>query len=236
MLGLLLALAAGVPRTLGGLSALRNRDRLHIVLGFAGGALVGVALFETMPEARHLLGGIPATGAVVVAGVAFFAFLERRLFGHVHTADQACNPTAGHIGAAGITTHAFLDGLAIGAAFRVGTEVGTLVAAAVLLHAFADGLNTVTVILRHTDDRRLARRWLAADVLAPVVGAALGLTLDLPDAALGGVLAFFAGMFLYLGAGSLLPEAHRDGRDRAIVVAATAAGVLLAFGAARIGG
>jgi hypothetical protein len=42
-------------------------------------------------------------------------------------------------------------------------------------------------------------------------------------------------MFLYLGAGSLLPQAHRAGRDRAIVVLAALAGIALAFLAAALG-
>ncbi|HEY8638633.1 MAG TPA: ZIP family metal transporter [Solirubrobacteraceae bacterium] len=234
MLAIALALAAVVPRVAGGLSALRRRDQLHRVLGFAGGALIGVALFETIPEARNQISDW-AVALFVVLGVVAFAALERSVFGHVHTEDKACNPQAGHIGAGGITVHAFLDGLAIGAAFRVGTDVGLIVSAAVLLHAFADGLNTVSVILRHGHTERKARWWLAADATVPVIGAAIGLFTGVPYWVLGGLLAFFAGMFLYLGAGSLLPEAHRSGRDRKIVAAAALCGFALAVGAALLG-
>jgi ZIP family zinc transporter len=103
------------------------------------------------------------------------------------------------------------------------------------LHAFADGLNTVTVLLRHGNDRRLALRWLAADAIAPVAGAAIGLLAPLPDPAFAALLALFAGMFLYLGAGSLLPQAHRAGRNRVIVYLAALAGIALAFTAASLG-
>jgi len=41
-------------------------------------------------------------------------------------------------------------------------------------------------------------------------------------------------MFLFLGAGSLLPEAHRTGRDRNLVWAAAALGLLLAGVASRL--
>ena len=49
MLAIGLAAAAVVPRLMGGLSVLRRHDRLHLAMGFAGGAMIGVALFETMP-------------------------------------------------------------------------------------------------------------------------------------------------------------------------------------------
>ena len=236
MLALALAAAAIAPRLMGGLSVLRQHDRLHIAMGFAGGAMIGVALFETGPEAFDLVpGGTLWIAAVVVLGVAVFAGLERRVFHHVHVEDTVCNPRAAEIGAGGITTHAFLDGLAIGSAFQVSSELGLLVSAAVLLHAFADGLNTVTILLRHGHRRRTAKLWLAADAGAPVVGAAVGLLTPLPDPMIAALLAFFAGMFLYFGAGSLLPQAHRAGRNRVLVLAAAAAGIALAFTAASLG-
>jgi ZIP family zinc transporter len=231
MLALVLSFTALFPRWLGGLVALRQRDRFHLVLGFAAGALLGVAAFETMPEALELLGdeGVPAlvTVIVVLAGAGAFALIERPAFGHLHTEDRVCSPAAGHVGASGITLHAFLDGLAIGTAFQANDQLGFVVTAAVLLHAFGDGLNTVTIVLRHGHTRRKAIAWLAADALAPIAGAASALVLSVPDVALGALLAFFAGMFVYMGAGSLLPAAHHSARDSGVVGMATASGFLL---------
>jgi zinc transporter ZupT len=233
MLGIAIAAGAIVPRLLGGFAVLRHRDRVHLWMGLAGGALIGVAFFETMPEALELGRNGPVL-AVAAVGTLAFAVLERSVFGHLHTQDAVCSPRAGHVGAGAITTHAFIDGLAIGTAFQAGTSVGLLVSVAVLLHAFSDGLNTVAIILRHGHSRRRAIAWLAADATAPVLGASLGLFVAMPDPVLASLLAFFAGMFLYMGAGSLLPEAHRAGRDRLLVVAAAAFGIALALTAAQL--
>jgi zinc transporter ZupT len=236
MLALGLAAAAVVPRLMGGLSVLRRHDRLHIAMGFAGGAMIGVALFETMPEAfERAPGGGAWVAGVVILGVILFAALERSVFHHVHVEDTVCNPRVAEIGAGGITTHAFLDGVAIGSAFQISPKLGLLVSSAVLLHAFADGLNTVTILLRHGHRHRKALAWLAADAVAPILGAALGLLVPLPDPVFAALLAFFAGMFLYFGAGSLLPQAHRSGRNRIIVFVTSAAGIALAFVAASLG-
>ena len=54
--------------------------------------------------------------------------------------------------------------------------------------------------------------------IAPIAGVLLGLVLHIPDEALGALLAFFAGFFLYVGAAELLPEAHRRDRSRWIVL------------------
>ena len=57
-------------------------------------------------------------------------------------------------------------------------------------------------IARGASDRTLP------DALAPLVGIGLSRLVSVPDAALGPMLAVFAGFFLYIGASELLPESH----------------------------
>jgi ZIP family zinc transporter len=60
--------------------------------------------------------------------------------------------------------------------------------------------------------------------IAPLLGVLLGILVPVPVEVLGGMLAVFAGFFLYIGAAELLPEAHRADRSRLLVLA-TLAGV-----------
>ena len=46
--------AAFAATMLGGTFALFRRDRLHLILGFSAGAVLGVALFDLLPEAFNL--------------------------------------------------------------------------------------------------------------------------------------------------------------------------------------
>ena len=39
---------------LGGMFALRFKDKLHLILGFSAGAVIGVAFFDLLPEALNL--------------------------------------------------------------------------------------------------------------------------------------------------------------------------------------
>jgi ZIP family zinc transporter len=86
--------------------------------------------------------------------------------------------------------------------------VGAVVAAAVLAHDLADGVNTVSVSLGGSSSRGVARTWLAIDAAAPVIGIGLSRLVAPSKPLLAGVLALFAGAFLYLGASQLLPESH----------------------------
>jgi len=197
---------------LGGTFALFRRDRLHLILGFSAGAVLGVALFDLLPEAFHLATKrySPATVTLFVAvGFFSFMFLNRVLLLHPEDHDDEEAPRrTGALGAASLSLHSLLDGVGIGLAFKVSTAVGGVVAAAVLAHDFSDGINTVTVVLKSRGRGLSALRWLAVDAVAPVLGVASTYLFTLSDVKLGIVLALFCGFFLYIGASDLLPESH----------------------------
>lgn len=203
--------AALVATMLGGTFALFRRDRLHLILGFSAGAVLGVALFDLLPEAFDLATKHYAAATVtllVAAGFFSFMFLNRILLLHPEHEDDAAPRRSGALGAASLSLHSFLDGVGIGLAFKVSTAVGAVVAAAVLAHDFSDGINTVTVVLKNRGRGLRALRWLAVDAIAPVAGVASTYLFTLSAVQLGLVLALFCGFFLYIGASDLLPESH----------------------------
>jgi ZIP family zinc transporter len=202
-MALLLGSGAVLATFLGGSFALVRRDRLHLVLGFSAGAVLGVALFDLLPEAIDLAGAHYAASTVgLLVGAGFFAFMlvDRVMLLHPDRRGAA--------GAATLSLHSFLDGVGIGLAFKVSASVGVVVAAAVLAHDFSDGINTVTAVLKNRGERTRALRWLAADAAAPLLGVLSTSFFSLGSATLGLVLAVFCGFFLYIGAGDLLPESH----------------------------
>ncbi|MBI2476531.1 MAG: ZIP family metal transporter [Candidatus Taylorbacteria bacterium] len=211
----LITIATFVATLLGGLFALRFKDRLHLILGFSAGAVVGVAFFDLLPEAIDLGGahyGVPAITSIVALGFIFYMLLDRLMVFHSHShGDEHYalhSPPRGKIGAGSFAIHSFLDGVAIGLAFKVSPSVGVIVAIAVLTHDFSDGINTVNLIIKNQGESREAFRWLVADALAPVLGVLSTLFFTLPASTLGLVLAVFTGFFLYIGASDLLPESH----------------------------
>jgi ZIP family zinc transporter len=203
--------AALVATMLGGTFALFRRDRLHLILGFSAGAVLGVALFDLLPEAFDLATKRHAAATItllVAAGFFSFLFLNRILLLHPEHDEGAAPRRSGALGAASLSLHSFLDGAGIGLAFKVSTAVGAVVAAAVLAHDFSDGINTVTVVLKNRGRGLLALRWLVVDAIAPLLGVASTYLYTLAGPQLGLVLALFCGFFLYIGASDLLPESH----------------------------
>jgi hypothetical protein len=70
-----------VSTCLGGLLALRVRDRLHLLLGFSSGAILGVVFFDILPEvvARAAAYQLDLATALLFTAAGFLAFfaLER---------------------------------------------------------------------------------------------------------------------------------------------------------------
>jgi zinc transporter ZupT len=245
MTAIQLSLGAVISTLGGGLLALRYRDRLHYLLSFTAGVLLGVVSFELLPEVFALAHerAHDATGAMVamVAGFLVFHSLEKFVLVHqAHEHDYAAHhhPTMGRLSALALIGHSLMDGVAIGLAFQAGEALGIAVALAVIAHDFCDGLNTVGLVLSHRGARSSAVTMLVLDALAPVVGAASTLLLQLPSAALLPYLGFFAGFLLYISVSDILPEAHsRAGPGIALrLIALTSLGAAFSFAVARIAG
>lgn len=202
-------IATAVSTFLGGVFTLRFRDKLHLILGFSAGAVIGVAFFDLLPEALTLSSGKWETGfitSIAALGFIIYMILDRTIALHANQDED--NHQRGKLGAASLSTHSFLDGLAIGLAFKVSVAIGLFVAVAVLVHDFSDGINTVSMILKQGGSKGSALRWLALDALSPAAGVLSTLFFSLSRESLSIVLALFCGFFLYIGAADLLPESH----------------------------
>lgn len=208
----LISLGAFVSTCLGGLFALRLRDRLHLILGFSAGAVLGVAFFDLMPEAFELVGQQHPplfVTSIIALGFVVYMFADRMFALHVHDHDEHAHEIKrGFLGAGSLSIHSFLDGVGIGLAFKISPAIGLVVALAVLMHDFSDGINTVNMIIKHTGDRSRALKWLLIDALAPVLGVIATIFFTVTEFQLGILLALFSGFFLYIGASELLPESH----------------------------
>jgi zinc transporter ZupT len=236
----LLALATVGSTALGGLVALRFRDRLHLVLGFTAGVILGVVAFDVLPEIVELSGttgtdfGVPMI-ALVVGFLAFHVVEKSILMHETHEAEYGAHshPVVGVASALALAGHSLADGIAIGLAFQVDSGAGIAVALAVIGHDFADGLNTVALMLAAGNSRRRSLVLLTVDAVAPLAGAASTLLFTLSDTGLLLYLGAFAGFLLYIGAGDILPEAHATHPSRLTLVA-TVLGTALIWGLVQV--
>jgi ZIP family zinc transporter len=220
---------------LGGLFSLKYKDKLHKIMGFTAGVLVGVVFFEILPEIIQLIkeNNFDSTGPMVAIALGFFAFhiLEKSiLLNHSHDEDykEHKHPHVGIASAVALATHSFMDGLGIGLAFQINPSVGILVAIAVITHDFTDGMNTVSLVLANKNSEKRAMWFLLLDSVTPILGIISASYLNLPTIFLIWYLGFFAGFLIYIGASDILPEAHsKDSSYKTILL--TILGSILIF-------
>lgn len=237
---ILFTIAAFVATFLGGMFALKFKDKLHLILGFSAGAVIAVAFLDLIPEAIELTEGVYDVGFVMLLtaiGFAVYMLLDRTSLLHSHHEEDEEHDHHGRgvMGAGSISFHSFLDGFAVGLAFQVSTAVGLAVALAVLVHNFSDGINAVSIILKNGGDKKSAFRWLLVAALAPVLGIIATLFFSFSDSILGLILAVSAGFFLYIGASDLLPESHHKHPTR-WTTAATVVGMAVLYMIIKIAG
>jgi zinc transporter ZupT len=236
----IIAGAAFASTFLGGLLALKLRDKLHLILGFSAGAVIGVAFFDLLPEGIDF-GGKFHSPSVILSCTAFgflsYLVLDRVLLFHGDSAaadSAAGDPAAGDpaprgmLAAGVLCIHSLLDGIAIGFAFQTSRAVGIVVAIAVLTHDFSDGINTMNIVLKNRGARSQALSWLIIDALAPVLGIASTYFFRAPATAFGTILALFAGFFLYIGASDLIPESYHA-HPKFLTTAMTLAGAAVLY-------
>lgn len=209
------AIGAFIATGLGGLFALRFKDKLHRILGYTAGVLLGVVAFDILPEIFKSLQELRSdpTGPMValVVGFLLFHILEKTiLIHHGQESDYGVHhhPQVGVASALALSGHSFLDGVGIGLGFQVNTTIGIAVAIAVIAHDFSDGMNTVSLMLVHKNGRKQALKMLLLDALAPILGALSTIFIHVSHEGLLLYLGFFAGFLLYIGVSEILPEAH----------------------------
>ncbi len=214
---LLFSLATLASTFFGGLFAVKFKSKLHYIMAFAAGVLMGIVAFDIFPEIMEMakMNSFAAIDVMVALICGFFIFhiLEKSILLHSHTDEHFPGHKHPHVGVASalaLAGHSFMDGVAIGLGFQVNSAIGILIALAVISHDFTDGMNTVSLMLNHNNTDTRAKRFLLLTATTPVLGVISTLFFSVPGYFLYLYLGFFAGFLLYIGASDILPEAHSE--------------------------
>ncbi len=194
---------------------------LAALLGFAGGIMLAISVFELMPEAVNL-GSMMITIIGFILGSLMMYGLDQVVpHSHLSSSDNLTvenlenikveNPIlrTGYLILFGIALHNLPEGLAIGAGLASSPEIGLFIAIAIALHNIPEGLAIAGPLKAGgVDNFKLFLFTLAAGLMTPV-GAVIGLFFfNISAVFIGGSLAFAAGAMIYIVNDELVPQSN----------------------------
>ena len=205
---LLLALGAAAGNLVGALALVRAQRRslsaIEMSLAFGAGFMLALVLVGVLPEV-FAAPDRAAAGLLVLLGYVLVHVAQHVFTPHFHFGEEthAVPASAGYSALAGLTLHAFFDGVAIASGLLVSRPLGVLFFLAILLHKLPEGVTVASVMLASGRSRRQAETAGLVLGVATVAGALL--TEAVAALARYG-LALAAGVTLYVAASNLVPE------------------------------
>src|SRR3989338_1670461 len=225
----------GVVSLVGGLVLLKKKswsqETMLVMISFAAGVLLSVSFSELLPEAVEMAdkAGIGATslfGFTLAAMAGFFLF-ERSFvwFHHHHQPHQDQPKPVVTMVWLGDTLHNAIDGLVITAGFFVSVPVGITTALAVGAHELPQEIADFSLYLAKGVGKAKTLVLNVLSSLATVVTAEAAYFLwDKIAVWQPEMLAFTAGMFIYIAGSDLIPELHTEYRRKRALAQSAAFG------------
>lgn len=203
---------------------------LAFSLGFSAGVMIYVSFMEMMPIAIETIDQTAAT-VVFFCGIGFMALIDFIIPDvenpdHFEKLDEVDFKNSGPLMRSGLFTafaigvHNFPEGLATFGAAMTDTKLGIFIGIAIAIHNIPEGISVSMPIFYATGSRGKAFFWSAISGLTEPLGALIGLAVlgpFLDRSVLAGLLAFVAGVMIYLSVDELLPMAHRYGRGHTVI-------------------
>ncbi len=208
------------------------RRILFLLISLAAGALLGDAFIHLIPEAFEETGNPLLVSLLILAGIFSFFVLEKFLHWHHSHGDEEFSPEhaqihpVGHLVLVSDGMHNLIDGMAIGAAFMVSTEVGIATTLAIALHEIPQEIGDFGLLLHAGYSRAKALFVNFLSGLTAFVGLGLAFMLaGIHEMLIPLIAAFAAGNFIYIALADLVPELHKTTRVRHSALQLLALGV-----------
>ena len=205
---------------------------LSFSLGFSAGVMVYVSFVELLPQALEHVGEVLGVTAFFL-GIIFIGFIDmvipERENPHSYSGllekagvkvDKILMRT-GVFTALAIAIHNFPEGLATFGTALSDVKLGAVIALAIAIHNIPEGISVSIPIFYATKNKNKAFMYSFLSGAAEPVGAIIGFLILMPflsEEILCSLLAFVAGIMVYISVDELLPIAHQYGQSHTVIL------------------
>lgn len=205
---------------------------LSFSLGLSAGVMIYVSFMELLPRAIETVTQIWGIAAFFI-GIAFIGLIDMLIPEAENPHDyKGLNDTTparvdeslmrtAFFTALAIGIHNFPEGLATFGTTLSDVKLGVFIAIAIAIHNIPEGISVSMPIFYATGNKNKAFFYSFLSGIAEPVGAGLGFLILLPFLSqhlLASLLAFVAGIMVYVSLDSLLPMAHRYGHGHTVIL------------------
>lgn len=205
---------------------------LAFALGLSAGVMIYVSFVELLPMAAEAAGEIWAV-LIFFLGIVFIGAIDFLVPEpeNPHNYQGLAEPGApqqdrqlmrtGLLTALAIGIHNFPEGLATFAAALSDFRLGLFIAIAIAIHNIPEGIAVSVPIYYATGSRNKAFVYSFLSGVSEPLGALIGYLILAPfltEVVLAAVLAFIAGIMIYISLDELLPVAHRYGHGHLVII------------------
>ncbi len=190
----------------------QGENSTHL-LSFAAGVLLATAFLDLLPESLEESSTEGNIFLACLLGIVTFFFLERLFVSfHPHEDEEdklevSRRKTVVSLVLFGDAFHNFIDGFVIASSFLVSIPLGITTSLAVAAHEIPQEISDFVLLLRSDLGVKKAIIFNVLSGLTAIAGAIIALFISgLIGAYLGLILAFTAGMFIYIAGSNIIPE------------------------------
>ena len=234
-LALLLTVLAGLSTGIGSAIAyfIKKPKMIYLSfsLGFSAGVMMYVSFVELLPGCLDAIGEVLGVIAFFI-GIIFIGLIDIAIpkeknphhfigisEGSRVKVDNALMRT-GLFTALAISIHNFPEGLATFGTALSNVKLGVIIALAIAIHNIPEGIAVSMPIFYATGNKNKAFVYSFLSGVAEPVGAIIGFLILMPflsEGVLASLLAFVAGIMVYISIDELLPMAHQYGHSHTVV-------------------
>ncbi len=235
-IALLLTVIAGLSTGIGSAIAyfIKKPKMIYLSfsLGFSAGVMIYVSFVELLSQALENIGEFLGISSFFI-GVIFIGIIDMIIpkeknphhlklsFESIGVRKDAALMRAGLFTALAIGIHNFPEGLATFGTALSDVKLGVVIALAIAIHNIPEGISVSVPVFYATGNRKKAFVYSFLSGIAEPIGAVVGFLLLLPflsDIVLVSLMAFIAGIMVYISLDELLPMAHRYGHDHMVII------------------
>ena len=211
-----------------------KKPKVHYLcfsLGLSAGVMLYVSFVELLPEALQGVGelwGIYAffAGMLIIGIIDWLIpeFENPHNFSQIDKKEKKVDEKLMRVGiltALAITIHNFPEGLATFGSTLVNTEIGVLITFAIAIHNIPEGISVSMPIFYATGNKKKAFLYSFLSGFSEPIAAVVGFLIILPflsEWVLSFLLAFVAGIMVYISVDELLPTAHEYAQGHCVIL------------------